>query len=470
MKKIHVLIYLLISIFIFPQYVNAASASISVAGNNTAVVGNKITLNVVLSSGTPIGSWEMLLNYDSSYLQFVGGGGEDGGMSMAASSSGTKSKKYSFTFKTLKAGNTTVKVGSYLVYAFADMSEMSVSNNGKSLRIITQAELEASYSKDNSLKSLGAEGFQLNEEFSKDKLEYTVDVPEGTTSVNIQAVKNDANATITGDGVKEVNPGTNTFEIIVKAQNGVEKVYKINVNVVDKNPISVKLGSKNYTLVKFESGIECPKDYEKSMKKINEVDIPVCYNKTINYTLVGVKDENGNISLAKYDSKKYEEYSEINSGTLIIIPLNIDKEIKGYKKYNIKIDGKNIQVLKRSEESKTSIVYGLNISNNKKSYYIYDNTNKTMVEYDSEYVTYLENNNKYLLYASISFATGLFISFISLICVNKKKKNKNKIKNNKEVKEVKKEVKISNTIEDNSSEDVYNIFEDDKKSKKKKKK
>ena len=128
MKKIKLFIISLIALFGLPNIVNAASASISVTGSNTAVVGNRVTLSVVLSSGTPIGSWEMMLNYDSNYLQFVGGGGEEGGMNMVNSSSGTKSKKYTFTFKALKSGNTTVKVGSYIVYSFGDMSEMSVSN------------------------------------------------------------------------------------------------------------------------------------------------------------------------------------------------------------------------------------------------------------------------------------------------------------------------------------------------------
>ena len=244
MKKIKSILLLISLLLFIPNVVNAASANISVTGSSSAVVGNKITLTVKLSSNTPIGSWQMLLDYNSSYLQFVGGGGEAGGMNMANSSSGTKSKTYTFTFKALKSGNTTVKVNSYLVYAYSDMSEMSVSSVGKNIKIMTQAELEASYSKDNNLKGLSVEGYEITPVFNKDTLEYSVNVPEGTTSINIIATKNDNTATITGDGPKEVSMGTNAFEIVVKAQNGAEKVYKLTVNVIDENPIEVNINDQ----------------------------------------------------------------------------------------------------------------------------------------------------------------------------------------------------------------------------------
>lgn len=61
-KKIKRLL-LLVALTIIPLQVNAASANVSVSGSSTAVVGNKITLTVKLSSGTSIGSWQMMLDY-----------------------------------------------------------------------------------------------------------------------------------------------------------------------------------------------------------------------------------------------------------------------------------------------------------------------------------------------------------------------------------------------------------------------
>ena len=490
MKKIKSILLLISLLLFIPNVVNAASATISVTGSSSAVVGNKITLMVKLSSNTPIGSWQMLLDYNSSYLQFVGGGGEEGGMNMANSSSGTKSKTYTFTFKALKSGNTTVKVNSYLVYAYSDMSEMSVSSVGKNIKIMTQAELEASYSKDNNLKALSVEGYEITPVFNKDTLEYSVNVPEGTTSINIIATKNDNTATITGDGVKEVSMGTNAFEIVVKAQNGAEKVYKLTVNVIDENPIEVTIDNKKYTLIKYSAGVTCPSGYETTTKMIESIEIPACYNQTIKYTLVGLKDSEGKIYLARYKNNNYELYSELSSNTLIIIPLKSTKEIKGYEKMNIMINDQEVNAYKFSKDSNFSIIYGLNIATGKKDYYLYDEENKTFTKYDDEYVKKLEELNNYYLIAATIFAGGIALLVLGLIINNSKKKKhkktnntsleevveapeinhkdtkKNKSKNNdNDIIEVEKDV--SDMFEET---EVYDIFSDNKKKQKGKKK
>lgn len=490
MKKIKSILLLISLLLFIPNVVSAASANISVTGSSSAVVGNKITLTVKLSSNTPIGSWQMLLDYNSSYLQFVGGGGEAGGMNMANSSSGTKSKTYTFTFKALKSGNTTVKVNSYLVYAYSDMSEMSVSSVGKNIKIMTQAELEASYSKDNNLKGLSVEGYEITPVFNKDTLEYSVNVPEGTTSINIIATKNDNTATITGDGVKEVSMGTNAFEIVVKAQNGAEKVYKLTVNVIDENPIEVTIDNKKYTLIKYSAGVTCPSGYETTTKMIESIEIPACYNQTIKYTLVGLKDSEGKIYLARYKNNNYELYSELSSNTLIIIPLKSTKEIKGYEKMNIMINDQEVNAYKFSKDSNFSIIYGLNIATGKKDYYLYDEENKTFTKYDDEYVNKLEELNNYYLIAATIFAGGIALLVLGLIINNSKKKKhkktnntsleevveapeinhkdtkKNKSKNNdNDIIEVEKDV--SDMFEET---EVYDIFSDNKKKQKGKKK
>ena len=189
MKKIKLILMSLFCILAFPNLVNAASGKINVTGTSTVVVGNNVTVTVTLSSNTPIGSWEMSLNYDKNYLQLRSTNSESNSTRMAASSStGIKSKSYTFTFKTLKKGNTKVTVDSYLAYAFEDLSQISLTSSSKSINIITQAELEASYSKNNNLASLGVEGFTFTPEFNANTLKYNVVVPENTKEIKINAV------------------------------------------------------------------------------------------------------------------------------------------------------------------------------------------------------------------------------------------------------------------------------------------
>lgn len=466
-KKIKRLL-LLVALIIIPLQVNAASANISVSGSSTAVVGNKITLTVRLSSGTNIGSWQMMLDYDPSYLQFTGGGGEGGGANMANSSSGTKSKNYTFTFKALKKGNTTVRVGSYVVYAYDDMSQMNVSSSGKSIRIMTQAELEATYSKDNSLKSLGVEGYNLTPEFNKETLEYSVNVPEGTTSINIIAAKNDGTATVTGDGVKEVTEGTNSFDIVVKAQNGAERTYKITVNVIDENPVEIKIGKGKHTLVKYKpTDFSCPTGFTEGTASISGFEVPSCVNNTIKYTLILIKDEKGEVSLAvQKGSNKFEEYKEINGSNLVIIPLKYDKELKNYQKTTIKISGLEVEAFKYKEDSRYAVIYGMNIATGEKNLYMYDEKDQTIMLYNDELINDLEKLNNYYLYAIIAFGIGLFLSLVGLIKTGKKKKTTKKNKfSTSDVKEEKKE----NKIEVNEETETFDLFESERKKKKKRK-
>lgn len=484
MKRINSLLIILMLSFLLPITVNAASAAISVTGSSSAVVGNKITLTVKLSAGS---SWEMDLDYDSSYLQFIGGGGEAGGMSMVNTVNGNPSRSYTFSFKVLKSGSTTVKVNNYYIVA-DDFSVMNATSSGKNIRIMTQAELEASYSKDNNLKSLSVEGFEITPEFKKDTLEYSVNVPEGTKKVNIIAKENDRTATVSGAGEVEVGPGTNAFEIVVKAQNGTEKTYKLTVNVIDENPVNIKIDGKNYTLIKYQDAFTCPESYELDTENISTFDVPVCKNKVIKYTLVGIKDEEGNVILAKYDkNNKYSLYNEIKGNSLVIIPLKFEGTIKGYEKSVIKINKQEVECYKYQKDSKTSIIYGLNLLTGKEEYFVYDEINKSFVAYDSEYIDSLEELNRYYLIATFIFGGALLLSLILLIIISKKKRNKkikheiieNDIYNEKKIeieeKDKKNKTKSSkkddnDIVEVSEETEVYDIFENDKKKKKKSKK
>lgn len=85
-------------------------------------------------------------------------------------------------------------------------------------------------STDNYLKSLSIDEGLLNEEFDKDKLSYTANVPYNITNININAVPNDISSTVEGDGVKSLKTGDNKFDIVVKAEDNTTRTYSLNVN------------------------------------------------------------------------------------------------------------------------------------------------------------------------------------------------------------------------------------------------
>ena len=436
---------------LFPCIVNAASGSINIASSSTVVVGNKVTVTVTISSGTKMGSWQMSLNYDKSYLQLTNSTARDGGTFMIdyAEDPGVLKKTYTFTFKTLKSGTTKLSVDGYRAYVSSDLSALSLSANTKQIRIITQAELEASYSKNNNLSTLEVEGFTLTPEFKTDVLEYSVVVPENTKEVNIKANVQDKRASVNGIGTQAVNPGANKFSVVVRAQSGAEKTYVINVEVKDENPINVAVNGKNYTVVKIKENLPAASLYTETTININGFEIPAYKNNNTNLVLVGLKDEEGNISLYIYnkDKNEYQEYNEIGVNKITIYPLTSNEEIKGYKKDTITINGVKVDGYYYTKDSDYVIIYGINVETGDKGFYMYDKKMQSLIKYNDEYIIDLSKKIELYSYIIIGFS-GVFILMI-IIMIALAKKRSGKKKNQKPIeKEIKKNVDEKNVIEE----------------------
>lgn len=451
MKRIKKFFMAMLIGLLFPCIVNAASGSINIASSSTVVVGNKVTVTVTISSGTKMGSWQMSLNYDKSYLQLTNSTARDGGTFMIdyAEDPGVLKKTYTFTFKTLKSGTTKLSVDGYRAYVSSDLSALSLSANTKQIRIITQAELEASYSKNNNLSALEVEGFTLTPEFKTDVLEYSVVVPENTKEVNIKANVQDKRASVNGIGTQAVNPGTNKFFVVVRAQSGAEKTYVINVEVKDENPINVAVNGKNYTVVKIKENLPAASLYTETSININGFEIPAYKNDNTNLVLVGLKDEEGNISLYIYnkDKNEYQEYNEIGVNKITIYPLTSTEEIKGYKKDTITINGVKVDGYYYTKDSDYVIIYGINVETGDKGFYMYDKKMQSLIKYNDEYIIDLSKKIELYSYIIIGFSGVFILMIIIMIALAKKKSGKQK-KQKPIEKEIKKNVDEKNVIEE----------------------
>lgn len=429
MKRILIL-FSFICMVILPFQVNAASANISVSGSSTAMVGSTVTVNVNLSSSTPMGSWQFLVNYDSSMLQLSSGNVRVADYTSV--SGGEKSKSYTLKFKTLKSGTTKVSVGSYVVYAY-DESEMSVTGGSKSIKIMSQAELEATYSKNNNLSSIKVDDYELTPTFDKNTTDYKVTVPSNVEKVNVSATAEDRKSKISGTGEIEVAEGENKVELIVTAENGSTKKYNVVINVEDDNPIQVEVDKKKYSVVKRASSLTKPDLFEETKVKIGEVEVPGFINQTSKITLVGLKDEGGNISLFIYKNNKYQKFNEIKSDSLSIIFTEMKNVPTNYKKTTTKINDQDVVAYKLSGE-KLLLVYGINLATGKENYYTYDTSLKTLQIFDKDkYEARIkeEKTNKYIIYAMSGLVLITIIFLILIISKNSKLKKMLSLKNDK---------------------------------------
>lgn len=488
-NRLFIIMFTLLLLFTSISKVSAASASIQVSSStNRIVVGKTFTVNVKVSSSNTIGTWEWTMNYDTKKLKLVSGPStvKDYGDSKI------KSKTYTYKFKAIATGNASVSVKSAAVYDYKTEKTMSLTKGTKNINIITQAQLEASYSKNNNLKSLSIDGLKLSPTFNKNTTEYKAEAGSNTEKVKVTATKEDSKASISGTGEHSVTEGDNKIKVSVTAENGSTKTYTIIVTVKDPNPITVKINDNEYTVVKRESKLEAPKNFEKTTVTINDQNIPGFYNETNDFTLVGLKDTEGNINLFIYDKEnnEYKPYSETILNQSKIYPLPLDKEIKGYTKSTITINNIEFEAYE-NDNKEFYIIHAKDLETGKDNYFTYDKINNTIIRFHEEEQKQDElkkcndKNQEYQKMLMLLFGETIII-FIILTCIliskiskTKKRKKQRQLmllkqqeeqKKLEEAKKLEEEKKKKTEIKDDKEETIENKPEDNKTEKKKKNK
>lgn len=418
-KKVYkyLLFFIIINLFI----INAnAAASLKISANATTAYVNQ-TVKIYLNINDLSGRFRVSSS-DSSVLR----GGAEGWCDNNVCTDGLST---TLTFRAEKEGKVTIKIEPVNVSVTtpgqeADFTESrSITINVVKKTTTPSVDVNKVYSKNNYLKSLDIEGYNITPEFNKDTFEYKLELEPGTEKINVTATKESSVAKVKGIGEIDITEGINTINIVVIAENGNERTYKIIANSPEKDPINVKINNKEYTVIKKKELINAKDGYEESTVKINTFDIPSLYNSVTKVTLVGVKDSEGNITLVSYDSKTgiYEDYNEFKFD---LVNLYIrEKEDSEYEKIDLKINGIKTTGYKLDGIEDYYLVYATNTITGYEGYYLYDVKENTAQRYTTillDSVTHTKD--KYfsivLVLSCVCFLTMLFL----LIEVNRDNK------------------------------------------------
>ena len=106
---------------------------------------------------------------------------------------------------------------SFLILIFKNMPEKAVAQPTKD------------GSPNMKLSSLSVSGFGLTPEFNADTLEYMLVVPPSTNSITVYATAMHEKAVIVGTGTLTINEDNHVYDIVVTAENGDVRTYKLNV-------------------------------------------------------------------------------------------------------------------------------------------------------------------------------------------------------------------------------------------------
>lgn len=398
----------------------AGSASIS-ASANYVEEGSKVTFYISLKN---VAAWDLT---GQGYGATSGCSLGDQGVGDSGTGANIN-KTLSVTCKTTSVGQVSFSISGNISSANGNNIEKTSVNTSKIVVVTEPREKDTN----NYLKSISVKDYEITPEFNKDTMEYTVDVPATVNKVTIEAEKESSYATVEGTGEKEVDEGANTFEIKVTSETGVERIYKITVNVKDENPINITIDGEEYTIMKNLKNVETPSTYETTTVKINEFDIPAFHSETSGYTLVGVKNSEGKQLLAIYneDENTYTLYNETKSDQLLLYIMKITEEKEGFIKSTVTINDITYDALKLNENSNYILIYAMDIVTAEKNYYVYDKDNNSYVVYNDElmnmYKTETEKYKQVILYGGVGAIAIIFILLI--ICMRKPKRSKKKKK------------------------------------------
>lgn len=286
-------------------------------------------------------------------------------------------------------------------------------------------------SSDATLKSLEIEGITLSPEFKSTTLEYSASSDAGVEKVNIKATPNDPKANVSRVGEVSVSEGANKLEIIVAAEDGSTKSYIINLNVKEYDPITIRIGKKNYTVVRKFKDLPEVDLFEQSQVEISDEKVDGYYNEKLNIYLIGLKDEEGNIALYTYDDlkKDYVEYRWITVGGITLYLKGPKNKKENFKKYTTTIRNTKTDIYKIKNKEKIGLIYGTNVATNHTGYYLYDSKEETLARYYDEevkiYKDRIENYRNYLMILMGIISSIIIISvIISLIKTKRRRKRK----------------------------------------------
>ncbi len=162
---------------------------------------------------------------------------------------------------------------------------------------------EETKSTDNKLSSLSVSEGTLSPSFSAGTNSYSVSVLD-VSSINISATASDSKATVSGTGTKELTMGSNSFSVVVTAENGSTNTYTINVNLDESPTVFVELGDKELGVVKNTSLAPTIENAVETTVTLNGEEVPAWNITNLDITVLYMIDADGNMGYYIYEGEE----------------------------------------------------------------------------------------------------------------------------------------------------------------------
>lgn len=249
------------------RYPVAASTSVGISISGDAEVGKTITATISVSCDeSTYGGYEGRISVDSQYLQvksisasgyaanlFTTNGTStfaDGNCSIPSGSSIVK-----IELLCLAQGNGNIQVTVTPSTITDPPMDLESATGTKTVSVVNPVVR----SSNTNLATLTVSPGTLSPAFSKNVTAYSLQVPETQTSVAVTATAEDAAASVSLNGVQNtIRPGNNVIKIVVTAEDGTTKTYKITVTCGTPTPTPepyplIEYDGQSYSILESET-------------------------------------------------------------------------------------------------------------------------------------------------------------------------------------------------------------------------
>ena len=287
-------------------------------------------------------------------------------------------------------------------------------------------------SSNNFLSSLTTDTGTLSPKFSKNTTSYSIEVGKDVEKVNVTAKAEDSKASVSITGNTSLKPGNNTCKIVVTAENGNTKTYTLTIKKEEEkveNTVDSNTTDENTTV---------EEDKKLGLEKIEILNSNIKFNFDIN--------------IYEYEFKLKEDITKLD----IVAIANIENaiiEILGNEDLQI---GENvITIFVKLPDGSESATYQLIV-------------NKDLTVEETNFIKDILNDKNKLIIAGGTIA-GAIVIIVASVMIVKKSKASSKIK--KAITEDSEDFGLKNEIieDENISEDMNNITDEEPNSEKKEK-
>lgn len=261
----NIVVVLLIAVLLLSNTINAKAAGVALTGPNVVRAGDTIKVNIIISDAGR-NAIEGTFSYDSNILTLSSVTSAMAGWKVETN--GNIIMAYDENMSNPTNANAVIAVATFKVKSDVtegtavniSLQNTSVAAGSSSYDIGTvtySVNIAKPLSGENRLSAIEVNGYKLSPSFNEDNTSYDIgEVEYSVSNIIVKATQKDASAKVSVSGNNLV-VGENTISILVKAENGSTKTYKIKVTR-KQNPNYIPSNNANIKTLKVSQGVISP--------------------------------------------------------------------------------------------------------------------------------------------------------------------------------------------------------------------